>query len=454
MPLRPGRLSVQARLILMTALLSLASLTGVAVAADLIVREKVESEVYQSTQRAASDWIAAMDTSTPQPVTTAEVNLLQLVDATGRVVAASRDAAGRPPISTLWPGSDDRIKHGRECANGECVMFTAFRPSPQEEEGLWGGASHVVYAGRVEPPVLAGWNLELGLAGAVLVASALVTGLAALLIRRTLRPVEVMRDLIAEITVTDLGLRVPVPRGRDAIATLARTVNRTLARLEEAVRQQGYYSSMVSHELRTPLTGLRTRLEEALIYPGVDRGQTISDALGSVGRLQVIIDEMLLLTRVRTSSPQQAERVDLGALVRDEVERLSPAYRPRVSVHDAPRVWGNRVQLGEVLTNLLVNAERHARSAIEVSVERADGEAVLTVWDDGNGIAPDQREQVFQPFIRLAAGRERDPGGSGLGLAISRAIAQAHQGNLAIEETPRGTCFVLRLPLAGEHEPG
>ncbi|MET8869663.1 HAMP domain-containing sensor histidine kinase [Nonomuraea sp. NPDC004580] len=450
---RPGRLSVQARLVLVTALLSLASLTGVAGAVDLFVRDRIEREVYESTQRAATEWIGAMGTSTPQPVTTPEVSLFQLVDATGHVVQASREAEGRPPMSTLWPNSDDRIQHGKECTRDGCVMFTAYRPSPQEEE-LWGGASHIVYAGRPEPALLAGWDLELGLAAAVLTGTALLTGLAALLIRRTLRPVEEMRARIAEITVTDLGLRVPAPPGDDAIASLARTVNRTLARLQEAVSQQRHYSSMVSHELRTPLAGLRMRLEEAVTYPDADREETIRGALGGVDRLQRIIDEMLLLTRIRTSSPQQAERVDLGHLVREEAGSLPGPYRPLLVVHDSPRVWGNRTQLTEVLTNLLVNAQRHARSAIEVSVARKGDEAVLTVWDDGEGIAPEEREQVFQPFVRLAAGRKRDPAGSGLGLAISRAIAQAHEGDLTIEDGPRGTCFVLRLPLAGEHEPG
>jgi signal transduction histidine kinase len=111
-------------------------------------------------------------------------------------------------------------------------------------------------------------------------------------------------------------------------------------------------------------------------------------------------------------------------------------------------VRGNPVQLAEVLVNLLVNAQRHAQTCVDVSVARADGYATVSVLDDGAGIRPDDRERVFAPFVRLAAGRERDPQGSGLGLAISRAIAQAHQGTLTVEDSPRGANFVLRLPLA------
>ncbi|MCW2879403.1 MAG: hypothetical protein JWQ95_3503, partial [Sphaerisporangium sp.] len=67
--------------------------------------------------------------------------------------------------------------------------------------------------------------------------------------------------------------------------------------------------------------------------------------------------------------------------------------------------------------------------------------------DDGDGIAPEDRERVFEPFVRLDDGRRRDPGGSGLGLAISRAITEAHHGTLQIEDSPRGARFVLRVPL-------
>ncbi|WP_188197677.1 sensor histidine kinase [Nonomuraea sp. SYSU D8015] len=430
-----------------TAVLSLIGFLVVAVAADVLVRSKIEQDVYRNTQRVATEWIGSMGTADPPPVTTSDVNLLQLVDASGRVVAASRAAAGRPPLSKLWPPSDDRIQNGIACSAGECVMFTASRPSPQEEELLWGGASHVVYAGMTQPAILGTRRLEWFLAAGVLAATALMTWVASFLIRRTLQPVEAMRARIAEITVTDLGLRVPAPPGRDAIAQLARTANQTLARLQEAVEQQRRFSSMVSHELRTPITGLRTQLEEALMYPEVDARAAIRGALSTLDRVQTIIEEMLTLARIRTSCPHQPERVDLSSVVREEVANRRNGPPVRLHIDEDLKVRGNSVQLGEVLTNLLVNAQRHAHACVEVSVERSNGHAVVSVLDDGEGVPPQDREQVFEPFVRLSGGRERDPQGSGLGLAISRAIAQAHQGSLGIEDSPRGARFVLRLPL-------
>ncbi|MFG1707805.1 sensor histidine kinase [Nonomuraea sp. M3C6] len=448
MSLRPSQLSVQARLTVATAILSLIALTVVAIAGDLLLRNKIEQDIFRNTQRAATEWLGSMGATAPPPVTTSGVDLLQLVDASGRVVSASEAAAGRPRLSKIWPPSEDRIQNGVECATGQCVMFTATRPSPQEEELLWGGSSHVVYAGMEQPPILGTQRLEASLAAGVLSLTALMAWMASFLIRRTLLPVERMRARVAEITVTDLGLRVPIPPGHDAIAQLARTANKTLSRLQEAVEHQRRFSSMVSHELRTPLTGLRTQLEEALMYPAeVDPHAAIRDALCTTERFQAIIDEMLMLARVRTSTPSRLEPVGLTALVREEAANRKAGPPVCVRIGDDLHVRGNRVQLAEVLTNLLVNAQRHARTHVEVSVERSYGHALLAVLDDGEGVPPEDRERVFEPFVRLPCGRELDPEGSGLGLTISRAIAHAHRGSLSIEDSKRGAKFVLCLPL-------
>ncbi|NUS08476.1 MAG: sensor histidine kinase, partial [Nonomuraea sp.] len=181
--------------------------------------------------------------------------------------------------------------------------------------------------------------------------------------------------------------------------------------------------------------------------PEVDARAALRDALDTADRFQAIIDEMLLLARVRASSRENRERLDLGALVEEEVANRRAGGAIRVRAEDDLLVDANRVQLCEVLTNLLVNALRHMRASVDVTVERADGQAVVSVRDDGDGIAPEDRERVFEPFVRLAEGRDRDPSGSGLGLAISRAIAQAHHGALTVEDSATGARFVLRLPL-------
>ncbi|MER5649324.1 ATP-binding protein [Streptosporangium sp. NPDC002524] len=109
-------------------------------------------------------------------------------------------------------------------------------------------------------------------------------------------------------------------------------------------------------------------------------------------------------------------------------------------------VVGNRLRLARLLTNLMDNAERHAVSRISVRVHLDGGTAVMEVSDDGAGIAPAQRELVFQRFTRLDASRHRDAGGTGLGLPIAREIAHTHGGLLRLEDSVRGARFVLRLP--------
>ncbi|MDP4505027.1 sensor histidine kinase [Nonomuraea turcica] len=267
-----------------------------------------------------------------------------------------------------------------------------------------------------------------------------------------LAQLEAIRTQISQITVSDLSLRVPVPPGDDEITQLATTTNQTLSQLDGAVEQLRRFASTTSHELRTPIAGLRAQLEEALLYPDdVDARQTLQTALTTAGRLEAIVNDLLLLARLPAADPRPPEKIDLGELVTAEVSEQSSAAPISVPITlHAPaglKISGSRMQLIRVLGNLLANAQRHAESSVEVTVEPADDGVAVAVTDDGPGIPPAHRERVFERFVRLDDGRRRDPGGSGLGLAISRDIAHAHHGTLTVEDSPRGARFVLGLPL-------
>ncbi|MGI8334559.1 sensor histidine kinase [Actinomadura scrupuli] len=168
-----------------------------------------------------------------------------------------------------------------------------------------------------------------------------------------------------------------------------------------AVEEQRRFAATASHELRTPITGLRVQLEEALLHPDdVDPHDTIRAALSTTGRLEAIIEDLLLMARLHAADPAPYEIVDLGTLVAQEAAQI---HDVPVSVHAARdvRVLGSRVQLIRVLGNLLGNARRHADTGVRVFVESADGQAVVAVVDDGAGIAPADRERVFERFTRL-----------------------------------------------------
>ncbi|MDQ0598861.1 signal transduction histidine kinase [Streptomyces canus] len=111
-------------------------------------------------------------------------------------------------------------------------------------------------------------------------------------------------------------------------------------------------------------------------------------------------------------------------------------------------VAGSRSRLGRVIGNLLDNAQRHARSAVGVTVRRDGAWAVVEVADDGGGVAEADRERIFERFVRLDETRGRDDGGAGLGLAIARDVAARHGGTLTVRDAPAGgALFELRLPL-------
>ncbi|MDH2424464.1 HAMP domain-containing sensor histidine kinase [Sphaerisporangium sp. TRM90804] len=457
--LRPR--SIRARYTLAVTAFSMIALSVIGGCLDVLVRNRVQADLFDTTQRVAAEWISTMrggDVGRVAPISD-EVDLLQVVDSANRVIGANEHAAGRAPLSGVRPPVQDRIQHVTERHPDRHVMLTAIRLSPAETLNLGldpQRESPVVYAGLEVPAILSTPTLELYTGAGVLALAAAAGVTTWHVVGRTLRPMSMVRARMSEITESDLSLRVPESSRQDEIALLASAANQTLARLECAVERQRQFASDTSHELRTPVAGLRTRLEEALLYPGeVDPRATIEAALSTTGHLEAIINDLLELSSLRAAArPATTEPIDLGALVKSEVAAQPCGTPVRARLALGLRVDGNRVQLVRVLDNLLVNARRHAKARVDVSVRPLDGHAVLTVTDDGDGIAPEDRERVFERFTRLAEARRKDANGSGLGLAISRAIADAHRGSLRIEDSPRGARFVLRLPMSDAPSPG
>ncbi|MDK1474873.1 HAMP domain-containing sensor histidine kinase [Streptomyces sp. 549] len=268
--------------------------------------------------------------------------------------------------------------------------------------------------------------------------------------RRALRPVEGIRREMAEITrSTDLSRRVPEPPVADEVGRLARTTNETLAALEGSVERQRRFVADASHELRSPIASLRTQLEVGEAHPEL---LDVAGAVQDTVRLQDLAADLLLLARLDAGERHTRRHVALAALVGEEVARR-PADRFAVRAEPLAdvEVVGSAGQLARVLRNLLDNAQRHAAASVRVSVRRVPGGewAVLEVADDGQGVPDDERERVFERFVRLDDARSRDDGGAGLGLAIAREVAHRHGGTLHADRAPEGgALFVLRLPAA------
>ncbi|MEV7805360.1 HAMP domain-containing sensor histidine kinase [Microbispora sp. NPDC088329] len=269
-----------------------------------------------------------------------------------------------------------------------------------------------------------------------------------------MRHVKALSDCIDGLDIpahaAGLDAEVSDPLGEDEIARTTRAVIRTLEQLNKELRQQRRFASDTSHELRNPIAGLRAELEQAQLQPDdVHLHETLHRALCVVDRLEAIISDLHLLSRVEGAVPYGRAPVDLAQLVKAEVSRR--ADRVPVQLRLVPGVYVKIVdiQIGRVLTNLLDNAQRHAERIVRVEVSRNGRTAELEVSDDGEGIAESDLERIFERYTRLNAGRRRDRSGTGLGLSIAREIAQAHDGTLHAGDSPIGGArFTLRLPLA------
>ncbi|MFC9970162.1 ATP-binding protein [Spirillospora sp. NPDC127200] len=433
---------------------------GVLLAIGVVVfYQAVRATVYEGLRErgdAAVDQVAtlvrrdALPGTRVLPAEAAGFDLLQVVDDAGVVVAASPQMRDRPPISSVRPTAE-----GARFSAGIAVPGVTSDAYLVAERVRGPSGGYTVYAAasisafeQVKSPFL------LRLALAVLLALVLVALIVSLAVRRALRPVRVMRSELAGIT--DGRGRVTVPGGHDEVAELAGSVNATLQRLEKVLDRQRGFVADVSHELRSPLTGLRAQLEVALEHPADEDWPAVARAaLGDADRLQRIVSDLLIMARLDAGVPQERAPLDLGELVREETARRA-AGRVPIEVRTEPGVVveGDRGQLTRVLTNLLDNAVRHARTWVRANVTAEGGQAVLCVVDDGSGIAPEDREAVFKRFHRLAEGRRRDGGGTGLGLPISRDIAVAHGGSLVATDCDDGACLVLRLPLSGTDKSG
>ena len=381
----------------------------------------------------------------PSVLPSDEAMAIQVLDPSGRVVAATRQLVGEPPIASFGPVGNavraDRTLCPPRGLTGCMIVVSVqvFRPD----------GTRVVYtAGPTVPWYVSSELLTFLVAQSLLLIllTAIVTSRA---VARTLAPVEAIQSELAEMTATDLSHRVPVPKNQDEIRLLADTVNATLDRLEAAYEQQRRFTSDASHDLRSPITAMRTQLEEALLYPqDTDWPAMTKAVLASVERLQALVADLLDAAMLDAHVPLAAASCDLAELVNAELDRRPRKVEVIRDLQEGVFAVCDPVRLTRLLTNLLDNAERHANSEIRVVVRAEEYMAVMEVLDDGAGIARDQRDVVFQRFTRLDASRNRDAGGTGLGLPIARQIAEAHHGTLTIEDSSRGARFVLRLARA------
>ncbi len=358
----------------------------------------------------------------------------------GRVVAASANAQGLPPLAE--PEGDEHVRL-------DSVPFTP-------------GPFVVVTAVRDGTTVVVGRNIDDEVEARATVGRALLAGVPLLLVLvaavtwwmtgRALRPVEDIREEVERISARELDRRVPDAPGDDEIARLAVTMNRMLDRLQGSAERQRRFVSDASHELRSPVAAIRQHAEVATEHPDVSSTTEFAGAvLAETDRLQELVEDLLLLARLDEGAQPAVTEVDLDDLVLAEAARLrsTAAIEVDTSGVAAGRIHGSASQLDRVVRNLTQNAARYTRTRLALGVQQSDGRVVFTVDDDGPGIAAGDRDRVLERFVRLDESRGRGSGGSGLGLAIVREVARSHDGDVVLGVSPLGGLRAeVRLPAA------
>jgi heavy metal sensor kinase len=277
-----------------------------------------------------------------------------------------------------------------------------------------------------------------------------------LLARRALRPVDRMSQSALRISAEDLSRRLERRGAQDEIDRLADTLNAMLARLEAAFVEMQRFTADAAHELRTPLTALRGGIEIALRAersPDEYR-RVLASSIEEVDQLIRLTEDLLLLSRSTVGLSAARQPVDLEPLCLEALElgvRLAKGKGVNVSMRSTTPavVQGDAGALRRALLNLVDNAVKYtpAGGSVVISLERAGQSVSILVEDTGIGIDPADATRIFEPFVRLDAGRSRDTGGSGLGLAIARSVVLAHGGTLEVQSRPGGgSRFTINLP--------
>jgi len=289
-----------------------------------------------------------------------------------------------------------------------------------------------------------------------------VGGVALVLVRAGLKPLEEFGAVAEAIADGDLSRRVPLADSRTEVGRLGTSLNTMLGQIQSAfeARQASEerlrrFVADASHELRTPLTSIRGYAE--LFRRGAaERPADLAKAMRRIeeeaSRMGVLVDDLLLLARLDQGRPLQREDVDLARVAADAVDDARVAFPDRtITIHTPSRlrVVGDEARLRQVAANLVSNACDHTPpdAGVDVRVTVDDDGAVLEVADQGPGLDAAAAGRVFERFYRADPSRARAGGGSGLGLSIVAAIAEAHGGRATVESAPgAGARFRVWLP--------
>ena len=299
----------------------------------------------------------------------------------------------------------------------------------------------------------------LGILLVVIVAGSCV---AYFLIGHYTKPVQQLSAHMKEISPNTLSDSIEIEGGGEEIQELVKSFNQMTEQLDEAFAMQRRFSASAAHELRTPIAVLRTKLD---VFKKKKREQHEYDELVTtmetyIDRLSSIITD--LLEFAETSELGEVEDVSLDSVIKTVVDDLESVAQNnminmQIDAHSDTQseaqnliVKGNTNLLYRALYNLVENAIRYnnEEGSVNITLETRGQEGVIIIADTGVGIAPEQRELVFEPFYRVNKSRSREFGGAGIGLSLVKTILKRHGASITVSENnPQGSVFTIRIPL-------
>jgi K+-sensing histidine kinase KdpD len=294
----------------------------------------------------------------------------------------------------------------------------------------------------------------------VFVVTASLVGMLASRRRRALLESEALAKQLRDVNTELIRLNKEQAEAAQAALRLARSEQQVRS-LQEADRLRRELLANVSHELRTPLgTILTESTDHSARLTMADAESRLATVASEARRLEALVDDMLDMARIEGGALDlDLEPVGISDAIAAAAERLHHASHDRVVAWERPAadidVLADWDRLGQVLDNLLANADRFAPPTTPITVQATEDEkeglATIRVIDRGPGVSTEVRERIFERFVRGDAKDDQaQSAGTGLGLAIVKGLVEAHAGSVALEESPDGVGAVFRftLPLA------
>ena len=288
----------------------------------------------------------------------------------------------------------------------------------------------------------------------ITVALALLGG--AFMARSVRRRLEVINQTTRRIRSGDLSLRIPRTHSGDEFDELAEHLNKMLDQLEQLMEGIRHVTHNIAHDLRTPLTRLRNRLEFLSREPASEQvREQIGEIIEEADQLLNTFNALLRISRIESGGyASQFERVELGPLLSDcaELYEALAAEKHQTLVLDLQSgiyVMADRDLLFQAVVNLLDNAIKYSPEGGSIGLQlRGFKNAIISVWDQGEGIPESERSKVTERFYRID--KDRSTPGNGLGLSMVKAVVEMHGGTLELKDNDPGLRVNIILPRAEE----